>query len=302
MANEILPAGITDLITTEAMAGQFLMLLADRDGSILTHPALLQATAPSMTSNVVRVSHLGLMGYDLLSATTPGSEIANTALSDGHTDVTITLRAKRYNMDDLARVMVNGRLDPMLLAQDAAISVAQTVVSAIANVADDFSATAGSSGVDASWQDVLDAKTTLSVAKAAGPLCAVIHPRQRGDLEADGLSLGFLPAQSMSGVINQGLGNSYYGQWLGIDFYVSSHVPTANAGADRAGAVFARGAIAWADAMLAEEGDPNIVSLGRARFERVRQGHFAATSFVTSYALGVSKAIEGAGCSLITDA
>lgn len=302
MANEILPAGVGDLITQEAMASEFLMLLADRDGSLLMHPALMQATSPSPTSTIVRVSHVGLGGYDLLTATTPGNEVANTALSDGHTDVTIAMRAKRYNLDDLARFIVNGRLDAVAFAADAAVSVAQTLISLVANVTDGFSATAGSSGVDASWNDVLDAKTLLSIAKVGGPLLGILHPRQWGDLELDALTLGVLPAQTMGGVINQGLGSAYKGSWMGIDFYVSSEVPTANAGADRAGGIFGRGAVAWADAQMGNEGDPNIVPLGRARFERVRQGNYLATSYITSHAAGVAKAIDAAGTSLITDA
>lgn len=300
-ADEILPAGVTDLITTEAMATEFLMLLSEKDGSILTHPALFHATAASLTSTVVRVPHLGLGGSDLLSATTPGSEVANTALSDGHTDVTIAMRAKRYTVDDLARLIVNGKIDPGMFAMDAVIAIAQTLLSLIANVADDFTATAGSSGVDATWNDVLDAKTLLGIAKASGVLLALVHPRQWGDLEIDGLSLGQLPAMTMSGLINTGL-EQYKGRYMGIDWFVTSHVPTADAGANRAGGIFARGAIAWADAQMAPENDPNIVELGRGRFERVRKGEYISTSHVVSHAAGVAKAIDTAGVTLKTDA
>lgn len=302
MADEILPAGVTDLITSQAMSAEFMMLMADRDGSLLLHPALFYATSPSLTSTVVRVPHLGLGGYDLLGATTPGSEIANTALSDDKTDVTIAVKGKRYTLEQLARVIVNGRLDPVAFAQDAVISITQTAISLIANVTDDFSTTAGSSGVDATWNDILDAKTALAIAKVTGPLLGMLHPRQWGDLESDALTLGVLPAQSMAGVVVQGLEGSYKGRYLGVDFFVSSHVPTANAGADRAGAVFGRGGVAWADAQFAPENDPNIVELGRGRFERVRQGTYGQTSYVTTYAFGVSKAIATAGVSVITDA
>ena len=122
MANEILPAGVGDLIAGEVMAAEFLMLLA---------------------------------------ATTPGSEVANTALTDGSTDVTIAMRAKRYTLDDLARYITDGKLDPVMLAQDSAISVAQTLISLLANVGDDFTSTVGSTGVNAVWTDIIDAKTTL---------------------------------------------------------------------------------------------------------------------------------------------
>lgn len=302
MANEILPAGIGDLTTTETMSAEYLMLLAERDGSILMHPALLYASAPNPTSNVVKVRHVGLMGYDLLTATTPGSEVANTALSDGSTDVTVAMRAKRYNWDDLSKFMVGGLFDAAMWAQDAVVSVAQTLISLIANVTDDFGTTAGTSGVNASWQDVVDAKTLLAVAKAGGPLCGLVHPVQWGDLETDAIAIGMALPETARGVVAQGLGSSYKGTHFGIDWYSHTVVPTADAGANRAGAIFARGGVAWADAQIPEEGDSNILNLGRARFERVRQGQYLATSWITSYACGVSKAIDGAGVTLKTDA
>jgi len=301
MANEIIASGIADLIAGEVMATEFLMLLADREDGILLHPALMHATGSSNQSNVVRVAHLGLGGYDLLSATTPGSEVANTALTDGSTDVTIAPRAKTYGLDDTARFISDGKLDPVMLAQDAVISINQTLISLIANVTDDFTSFSGTSGVNATWADILDAKTTLGIAKNSGPMLGLLHPRQWGDLETDALTLGVLPAASMGGVITQGMG-LFKGQWMGIDMFVSSAVPTANGGADRAGGVFCRGGVAWADAQFAPENDSNIVDLGRGRFERVRKGQTLLTNYVTSWQAGVAKAIDGAGVSIITDA
>ncbi len=301
MADEIVPSGIGDLIAGEVMAAEFLMLLAARGDSVLTHPALFHATAPDLRSTVVRVPHLGLMGYDILAATTPGSEVANTALTDASTDVTIASRAKVYSADDLARFIAGGLLDAQMFARDAVISISQTLVNLIANVTDDFTATAGTSGVNATWDDVVDAKTTLGIANAEGEMLGLLHPRQWGDLDTDALSMGVLPAQSMGGVIMQGLG-SYKGRYLGIDFFTSTRVPTANGGADRAGGIFTRGGVAWADAQMPPEADPNIVDLGRGRFERDRKGTFLETSYVTSWHAGVAQAIDAAGVSLITDA
>ena len=82
MANEITPTSIADLLASETVAAEVMFLLADRDPSILNHPALFQATHNG-PSEVVRVPHLGLGGYDLLTAHTPGAEVANTAFSDG---------------------------------------------------------------------------------------------------------------------------------------------------------------------------------------------------------------------------
>ena len=300
MANEIIPSGIADLAASEVMAAEFLMLLAASDGSILNHPALFHATA-SAPGNVISVPHLGLAGTDILSATTPGSEVGNTSLTDGSTTVTMATRALRYTADDLARFMANGVLDPQMFAHAAVISIAQTLVDLIANVADDFTSTVGSSGVNVAWSDIIDGKTTLGVANASGPMVGLLHPQQWGDLESDALSAGVLPAQTMGGTINASL-DSYKGNFLGIDFFTSSRVPLANSSADRAGAIFTRGGVAWADAMMASDGDSNIINLGRGQLERVRQGTYVATSYVMSHVAGVSKAIDGAGVSVISDA
>lgn len=300
MADEILPAGLGDITASEEVATEFLYLLAERDDNILTHPALFQATGDG-TSNVVRVPHLGLAGYNILAATTPGSEIANTALSTGYTDVTIAARAKRYELNDLARFMAGGMLDPSAFAMDAAIAVAQTLISLIANVADDFSGSVGTSGVNATWDDVLDAKTALAIAKAVGAMLGLVHPQQWGDLERDALSLGLSGAMAVAGTLNAGLTNSK-GRWMGVDFFAHTAVPTADAGANRAGGIFTRGAIAWADAQMRPENDPNIADLGRARLERVRRGTYLQTAWVVSSVMGVAKAIDAAGQTFKTDA
>lgn len=301
MANEILTSGIGDLIAGEVLAAEYLMLLADRDSSVLNHPAIMRATATSPHSNVVRVPHLGLGGYDLLTDVTPGSEVANTAFSDGSTDVTIAARAKRYTATDLAKYVAAGKLGPAMFAQDLVISVAQTMISLIANVGDDFTTTISTTGVALVWSKVLEAKAALGVAKANGPLMAIFSPVQWGHLEADALGLGVLPAQTNAGIVNAGL-SAYKGRYFGIDCYVSSHVPTANAGADRAGCLLSPGAIAWADAQMPSDGDPNIADFGTARLERVRQGNFLSTSYVFSHHGGCAKAIDAAGVSIISDA
>lgn len=300
MANEITPTSAADLFASEVVANEFLLYLADRDASLLGHPALFYATGRGR-SNVVKVPIVGLGGYDLLGSFTPGSDLANTALTDTHIDVTVETRAKKYTADDFAKWLSQGIIGEQMFAQDLVISKAQTLISLIANVTDDFTATAGASGVDATWANVLGAKAQLGIAKVDGPLLGVVHGRQWADLEINALSLGVLPAETMGGVITQGM-QSYKGRWMGIDFFVSSHCPTANAGADRAGGIFGRGALAWADVQLEPEADPNIRDFGRARLERVRKGEQLATAYMFSDISGVAQAIDAAGVSLITDA
>lgn len=296
MANEILPASIGDLVAGEVLAAEYLMLLADRDASILSHPALLHASAPSGQSSTVRVPHVGLGGYDALGARTPGSEVANTALSDASTDVTIAPYSKVYAMDDLAQWMLEGRITPALFAQDAAISVAQKLISLIANVGDGFAASTGSG--DLTWDVVMGAITTLEVAKAGGPAIALLHPYQWGDLRKSAASAGVSLAPALQGSMNAMMGSSYKGSYLGVDFYTSSAVPLDTG--NYKGCLFTRGAICWADTMYPTVIAQNSVSMGNALFVMDYRPSFAETKMVTHTALGVALGIDAAGITLIS--
>ena len=79
-------------------------------------------------------------------------------------------------------------------------------------------------------------------------------------------------------------------------------MPTANTAADRAGGMFGRGAVVWADAMFPTNGDPNIINMGRAAFERERTGKAGLTAYITHAFMGVLQGIDAAGVSIITDA
>ena len=105
----------------------------------------------------------------------------------------------------------------------------------------------------------------------------------------------------MAGAIMAGLG-SYKGRYMGIDFFVSSYVPTANSGADRAGCMFVRGGIAVADVLAPADGADMVATFGTARLELDRKGTYLETAYVFSDHSGVAKAIDGAGVSIITDA
>lgn len=301
MADDINVTNNADLMAGEVLAAEFLLLLAER-GDILNHPALMHISGRP-GSNVVRVPHYGLDGYDILGDRTPGTEVSNTALSDGYTDVTCAPKAKRYTLDDVMRFVVDGKLDPSAWARDCAISHARTLMYMICNLVDNFATTAGTSGVNASWSDVVDAKTKLAINKATGQMLGIVHPRQWGDLEVAALSLGGAAQHEpgLVGVVAQGLGQ-YKGRVMGIDWFADSNVPTANAGADRAGGIFTRGAIAWADVEYPAESDSNMYPMGRALLERVRQGTYGQTAWMSHAIVGAAEGIDLAGVSLITDA
>lgn len=301
MANEILPTTVGDLTISEQMADLYLLALTS-GASVLMHPALAVATGRP-GSDTVRVPLVGLSGGDLLTSRTPGSAIANTAITDDSYDVVIAPYAKAYNLDDMARFMSGDLLSEQAFAADASLSYQRTVVSKIATIGAGFTATVGSTGVDLTWADLVAAKGLLGVADATGAILAVLHPVQWADLEADALTIGGVAREnsSMQGLIDQGL-VEFKGRYMGIDIFVNSLVPTANAGADRAGCLVTYGAILIADTEYPPVRSEGVVSLGRAIFASRWDETTASHTYATHANLGVAMGIDAAGVSVISDA
>lgn len=297
MANELTITSIADLFASEVIANEFLYTLAARDAGFLSHRAILRFTGNGR-SNVVKVPHLGI-GANLMSPVTPGAEVPNTDLDDDHTDVTVVHRALRRNVTDLARYVAAGKLGPAMWAMDLAVAYAQSQIDLVANVTDTFTTVEDQTGQPLQWEDIVSAKATLGAADAEGEMVLLTHPTSWGQLEQDAITQGLAAANNdKAGIVDQQLG-SYKGRWYGVDVYTSTRVPTANAGVDYASGLFAPGAVAIADVQLdPEEGDPDVLDMGRARLERVRQGTFVSTSYVLSAVFGVSKAIDGAGVTI----
>jgi hypothetical protein len=100
-------------------------------------------------------------------------------------------------------------------------------------------------------------------------------------------------------------GQGFAGTFNGVDIFSSSKVPTANAGADRAGAMFGYGAVGYvegspfpivgAPGVVTPAGSPVVVE-----FDRVIGG--GTTSILASYYLGIGKLQDAMGVSIITDA
>lgn len=300
MANELLTAGIGDLFASEVAAAEYGYLLADR-ADFFGHPALVYVPNPG-GSNVVKYSFVGLDGYNLPADGTEGTAEANTALTDASASITIGWKVKQYEQSDLARIVSNGKIDPMAYARDAAVSTAQKLVDMIAALAGGFSNYVGSSGVDCTFTNITDAITQLEISKASGPYLAVLHPRQWGDLRTASLSLGGAVQHRFDAQGVASAGGQYKGTLFGVDFFCTSHVDTANSAADRAGMMIAPGAILWSDMEVPNDGDPNQLHLGRVMLERDRTPKAALTAYVSHSYLGVIEGIDAAGCGIVTDA
>jgi len=307
MANEIVYSGLGDLVLAETLSAEYVLLLADRN-ALPNHPALIYVGDLTGSGSIVaKVRELGLMGYDAMATTAEGTSVANTALTDGSVQITIVRKSKRYERGDIARMAEpSGLISAEMFALDAVVTGALELTDLVANLVDNFSTTTGSSGVDASFENFLDACTALEVAKVPPQYMALLHPVQWGDIRKDlalaaGGAVQWAPA-SQEALRVRGIG--YQGQLAGVDVFTSSRVPTANAGADRAGGMFGRGAIAWADARpIADLPAPFQQVIGdKILYELSRTAAGGLTAFTSHRFLGAAEVLDAAGVTIATDA
>ena len=305
MANEILYAGVADLRTAEILSGEYLRLLAARE-SLPQHPALLYAgDAAGTGSVVVKVPQIGLDGYDLPVSVADGAAVANTALTDGSTTITVARYSKAYEVSDLSRLSDRGLLSPQAFAADSVASTNALLVSLVASLMQGFSSSVGSTGSDLTVANFFAAIGTLEVANVAGPYLAILHPQQVSDLRqaVGAASAGAVQWMPESQEQMRLLGNGFRGTFSGVQIFSTTFVPTVAGGADRGGGMFGRGAILWADASLppSNSGEELIIG-GKVLFERERDAKSGLTQYVTHRYVGVAEGIDACGVQIATDA
>jgi hypothetical protein len=309
VADEIVVSSAGDLLLTASLSAKIVLLLADRNG-IPAHPAIAAGYSGSVNgtgSNVVKVSHIGLMGYDIQATGTEGSSVANTALTDGSTSITVVQKSKVYENSTLMAMLRGSLIAQDSFAMDAVVTSNATKLDMLANLVDNFSTVVGTSGSNATFANFLDCIAALEINQVQGPFFGCLHPRQWADIRADVAAASGGAIQWNAGsqaMIDRMKGLGSQGSFCGVDVWTTTRVGTANAGADRAGGIFGANAILWADGTAVTEGaaDSMMLDGGRILFERVRTARAGLTAWVQHQWIGMAEGLDLAGVSLITDA
>lgn len=303
-------ATLSSLLPSEVISAEYLRMRADRDTSILAHPALHYAgDCAGRGSTTFKVPQVGLDGYKRLEQVAEAAAVQRSAVDDDEGSVTVAPWRKAYEFSDLAKAVDTGLLTPTMLARDAVMATANTLVHMLAQLVGSFSNTSGTPGQALTGLHLLTARAQLAARSVPGPYLAVLSGSQTEDFH------GWLAATSGGGVqwmpatqeqLNA-YGEGFQGIWGGIWIFHSNRVPTTNGGTDSAGGMFGYGAVSWAESSFAPEPDPNIVDFGgviggrgAVRFERSREGIAGNTTYITHAQLGMSEQQDAAGESIIT--
>jgi N4-gp56 family major capsid protein len=180
------------------------------------------------------------------AALTEGTEVTNTAISSDKVTITAAEIGVQITVTDVLELSDipaahGARLRTLGRSLGDKLDVDITALYA------SFSNVVGSTTVDLALANLLDGIYNLEVnnATAEGPFVGVLHPRQIADLrnaiDAEAGVAYSDVAGPRANVLGPGGGPGFFGSWYGIPFWTSTNVPTANAGADRAGGIFVSG-------------------------------------------------------------
>lgn len=309
MADEVTYSALSDATVAATLHQELLQKMGDRH-SLWGHPGIRYIGSVNGTGSAVKKATLWGADTARMGSVADGSSVSNTAIGSyvGSVSVTVARQSVMLSSTDLAGLTWGHTPASLVekIAEGMASNAKLRFQEMVCDVLDGFTTVVGSSGVDFSVTNWFSAKAALmGVANQGSSYLAVLHPTQLADLvaslRAETGALSFHDATPEMMAIK---GQGYAGYFDGVDFYISSLVPTANAGADRAGSLFATGAVCYADGLPTPQVAVGGIAIGSGPIyvEAQRNAAAATTSIVGNYYVGVAKCEDGLGVSIITDA
>jgi hypothetical protein len=217
------------------------------------------------------------------------ADLTSTAVDTTAVDITVSEAAAiRIDVTDLLIESAIIR-DGMRFAQQGGKAVADKRDTDLAALLAGFSTVVGSTGVDLTEANLLAAITALTNADAPRPYVGALHTQQFGDLRA---ALAATSASVWTTQPPAELGPNgkvgYEFTYYSVPLYATTNVASANAGADRAGAIFSRDALARVDKRP-------------IRYEPQRDASLRSTEHNITSVYGQGELVDAWGVSVITD-
>jgi hypothetical protein len=287
------------------LSGRFRLLAADRQ-RLPAHPALVYAGdfagsgAGANSGSVRKIPLVGLAGFDLPQPVAEGAAIVPGRVSDQQIAIYVARRGKAYEPTDEVRFTDSlGIYNSQAFAEDAMAAHELALTSSIAGVVGGFGLQQSTTGVALTVATFLAAIGKLEAGSQAsvreGQAMGVLYPQQIAHLRDSWAtaSSGVLQWHPTGIDILKLQSAGFIGRIFGVDVFSSSYVPTANAGADSAGGIFAPLGIVWGDMTpIADMADQ--VVLAKTLFERGRNSLTGTTAYVSTSWHGVTRGYDTA--------
>jgi len=308
VANEVYFSGLSGNARVAAILNQFVVTKLTDTASLVNHPSITQLRSMNGSGSTVVQVPVVSWGANAMASVAENSTVSNTALTTTNANVTIARQALRRQISDLAQLTSAGiALDVSLesIAGDMVLAYNKRVTAMLGDLAQGFSTSVGSTGVDLTVANFYAAIFQLQLNSADGIFTAVLHPVQVNDLISS-LRSEVGPAQYLATSQDQvqAKGPGFRGNLFGVDVFSSANgINTANAGADRIGMMIAPGAIGVATATAAPIlGGATIASQSPILVELERDASSGSTIIVGSAFVGVAELDDLRGVGILSDA
>lgn len=299
-----------DLVQAAILDRAYELALAERS-SLIVHPALaagyLGERSGTGSAAVNRV--MASIGAGTMASVAETGTAATVDFTFANLSATAGRRSTGRSMSDMLGIFdATGLIrDPNTFVADAIQLRNNTLVDMVANVINGYTLTRGATTTDLTWATIRSAKNALignDVPTPPGSLLCVLHNQQWSDLETD-LVTTSNEAEAITAEARQIqiLANSgYKGRYFGIDFFTTNRTPTANAGADYAGGLFAPLGVAWNTANIIPQvgADGFILGGGDLQVEYKRTPEQMLSEVFYNAMIGVSKGDDDRGVTLIS--
>lgn len=263
-------------------------------------------------STVGRVSTVTRgLNFAAASSETSGGA-SNTALTTGYYDLIVARYLAQMQPTDLMAISGDGGsgVNAALLISILLEGLDLTITNLLALAFPNLSTSVGATGVDLTVSNFFSAKYALNLTYNGPGLACVLHPQQLNDLEASIRGeAGAMQYRQDAQMMLEAKRTGYVGSFLGVDIFQSGRVTTANAGADRCGAMFSRGCYAYTlgdisrimGQQLVNPADM-VVATPEIFIERKRDADNAMTTYIANMYPAVVEAEDLRGVKIVTDA
>jgi hypothetical protein len=310
MANEIRHS------TLQTSGGQVASVLSPMLRSQLFDPVDLRAAMPFVDVD-------GLFGSDSVEITKDavpgaataatseidGSNITNSAYTTGRFTLQWARYGRKYQSTDLLQIN-GGPVQLQQIVDNLRMTIGLTITDLLTALFPALANSVGSTGVDLSVDDMYDAQFQLNSQSVPGPYFAVLHPTQVNDL------ISSLRGENGSVLTQEGLNVNlaplkdpgFKGFWNGsVAVWQSDSVTLVNTSADRSGAMFGFGCWEytlrdWKRLAGGMINPADVIDVGVAFIERIRDGGNAMTSQMLNMYPAVVEREDLRGVEIITDA
>jgi len=295
-------ASLNNVTVASTLAAELQLALGDR-ASLMNHPAIAYVGDVGNSGSSAKKVGIVSTGLDAMAAVADGSPVESIALTNTSQTITVARQALYRGVTDLAGQTWASVGELVSYCAEDMVGAAQLRMQTLITTAGSaFTNSVGTSGAALTVANIFSAIGVLEAQSCPGPFLAVVSPKQLTDfqssLRSETGALQWIPATAELLVIK---GQGYAGNYLGIDFFVSSKCVTS--GADKLGFIISYGAIGYADGTPAPiMGSGGVIyPMGTKMYvEMGRTPESALTKVVGNYYVGVAELQDLMGVQLTT--